>query len=135
MHRKLIPSLVIAATAASGVFVASSPASAGTGGGCLGTAVASCISLDRGKTLVADLYQNSAPDSSRCTAYIEIRQSNGTNTWGGPYDIRSNGRRGPVRKDIITLPPTQGSAINRVHVYTCAGNLHHTVDSKRQYYP
>jgi hypothetical protein len=134
MRSRILSSFVATAIIA-GTFIVAPTASAGSGGGCNGAAIQACISLSGGTTLVADLYQNGAPDSSRCTAYIEIRKSNGNSVWGGPYDIKSNGRRGPVTNNIVTAPPTSGSAINRIHVYTCAGNFHHTLDSKRQYYP
>lgn len=125
---------VILAVSGIGV-VGAAPARAGSGGGCLGSAVQACISLSGGTTLVADLYMNVAFDSSRCTAYITIEKSNGARPSGGPYNIQSNGRRGPVTSNIITAPPTSGSAVNRVDIYTCAGAFHHTVRSKVQYYP
>jgi hypothetical protein len=78
---------------------------------------------------------NAAFDSSRCTAYLKLDVSSGNDVYGGPYNIQTNGRRGPLTKYIITAPPSSGSAVAIVDVYTCDGRKHHTVTSKRQYYP
>ncbi len=136
--KRMLRRLAVAAAATMLVpIVAAQPAQADVTiqGGCSGSAVASCISLSGGTTLVADLYMNVAFDSSRCTAYIDILKSNGA--WmagGGPYNIQSNGRRGPVTKNIITLPPSHGSARNRVSIYTCDGRFHHYQYSPYQSY-
>jgi hypothetical protein len=103
------------------------------------TPVSSCISYWNGN-VVADFYLNHNPDSSRCRAYMEImlwdNVSGSRSYWVGPYHLTRTGRYGPHSDHVWpTIPPSHGSAVNRVHFYTCEGVRHHTADSPRVYYP
>jgi hypothetical protein len=63
---------------------------------------------------------------------MEVIFSNNNRRWSQRYDIRSrNGRYGPLSIGVSGV----GSAVNRVHVYTCSGAYHYYVDSPRLYYP
>jgi hypothetical protein len=108
-------------------------------GGCRGSAFASCISYSGG-SVVADFYYNgSVGDPGYAYAAIEIIKSDsvsGTQSYWSPvYWVNHNGHYDPYRKSVITAPPSHGSAINRLHVYTSSGSQHYYQDSPRVYFP
>jgi len=119
-------------------------AEAASGGGCRGTAVASCISYSGSQTaLVADLYVNELlegdrTDPSRCSAVLEIVMDTNfgkRSVFGGPFPLTTKGRQGPVTASVLSLPPTRGSAFTRLHIYTCEGRFHHRQDSETVHFP
>jgi|SRR6478609_379550 len=113
---------------------------AASGGGCAGDAFASCISYSGG-FVAADFYYNGlVGDPGYAYAAIEIIKSDnvtGTHSdWSPVYFITRNGHYGPFSKNVITAPPSHGSAINRLHVYSKSnGAEHYHQDSPRVYFP
>ena len=129
---------VIAAGLCAAAIHFATAAEAASGGGCAGSAVASCISYSGSQTaLVADLYVNE-PDESRCSAVLEIVKDTNfgkSSVFGGPFPLTTTGRQGPVTASVLSLPPTRGSAFTRLHIYTCDGRFHHTQPSPTVHFP
>jgi hypothetical protein len=131
MLKRFVQGSITVLAMVTATFVGAAPAQAATGGGCSGGAVGACISWT-GTLVAADFYQNTAGDTTRCYAEMEVMFSNGSRRWSQWFDIRQrNGRYGPLSIGVSG----RGAAVNRVHVYTCSGAKHYYVDSPRLYYP
>jgi hypothetical protein len=136
--RRGLLALAAAAIAITAALVVAPPAQAQRGGGCTPHfAVTSCIpyhAVGSGE-LRPDFYLNVPPDSSRCWGRMEIVTTNIGTTWSPYYRLNRTGRFGPLTVPVGTLPPSSGSAINRVHIYTCSWVAHGIYTSPRIYYP
>jgi hypothetical protein len=145
--RRIAATALVTAAVLIGATVAMvQPAHAASGGGCHpphgNDPLSSCISFN-GSDVVADFYLNHNPDFSRCYARIEIRETNvfdnkieNISLWSDLYSLTRTGRYGPYSDFVYpTIPPSHGSAVNRVHFYRCDGTRHHYWDSPRVYWP
>ncbi|MBE3008119.1 hypothetical protein IL992_02800 [Microbispora sp. NEAU-D428] len=109
------------------------PANAASGGGCTGAyPISSCISIS-GSNAVGDFYMNAAPDISRYWYRLEVKTTNNGSKWTDYLRLDRMGRFGPIYQPIYTIPPTSGSAVTIVHVYTSGYVQHGTYTSPRVY--
>lgn len=133
-----ILSVLLAVGTAIAAMLVAPPAQAARGGGCTAYyAITACIPYHTtgGGQLRPDFYMNVTPDYSRCWAQMEIVTTNVGTTWSPMYRLNRTGRFGPLYVNVATLPASSGSAINRVHVYTCDWVAHGVYTSPRIYYP
>lgn len=134
MFRRLARVAVIALALVASSVVAAQPTQAASGGGCTGAyPISVCISYQSGN-LVADFYMNATPDSTRRHAYLWIEPTNVSSSGKYYFEITRTGRFGNATRYVITIPPSSGSAVAKVQLYTSGWTPHGLYTGNRIYY-
>jgi hypothetical protein len=123
--------VIVTGVAAVCVIAAAPPAQAASGGGCQNTsAIRACISVVA-SSILSDFYLIWPPDSSRCTALVQMIRNGSFVMQSRWYNLTYQGRYGPINAPVADPAYAQ----TKVTVYTCSGVKHFEAWSPKQYYP